>query len=192
MTTVRRIGLLRRMLVAVMAVICLSVVAVYLGYRHFRYHPRVWVQEVPRKSLMSMDQVHHTATRDGRTEWVLDARGARLEDGGAVVQLTQVAVRFFPREGGTVDLSAAEGRLHTAANDIELQGLVVVETDAYRLETDRLRYDHAASRLLMEAPVSIRSRDSTLEAASMTFFLDQRRAEFTGAVKGVFGGPMLW
>jgi LPS export ABC transporter protein LptC len=193
MTAGGRNRMLRRLLMAVMAMICLSVAAVYVGYRHFRRDPRVWVQAVPRQALMSMDRVHHTATRDGRTEWVLDAQQAKLDDGQkAVLSLTKPTVRFYPRQGGTVDLSAEKGRLYTASSDIEVQDRVVLHNDKYRLETERLRYDHARRRLLAPTPVRISSRENTISAAAMTVFIDQRRAELTGNVKGVFSGPMLW
>jgi LPS export ABC transporter protein LptC len=192
MTAVGRIRLIRRLLVAVMALACLAVAAVYVGYRHFRHDPRVWVQAVPRQALMSMDRVHHTATRDGRTEWVLDARSAQAQESGAVVDLTELTVRFFPRQGAPVDLSARKGRLHTASSDIEVQDQVVLQNDAYRIETQQLRYDHAQRRILIPAAVRIHSRDNLISASGMTVFIDQRRAEMSGEVKGVFRGPMLW
>jgi LPS export ABC transporter protein LptC len=192
MTPAGRIRLLRRLLVAVMVAICLAVVAIYVGYRHFRRDPRVWVQAVAPQSLMNMDRVHHTATRDGRTEWVLDAQSAQLDSGDdPVLHLTEPAVRFFLRDGAAVDLSARKGRLHTASSDIEVLDGVVVKNEAYRLETERMHYDHARRRLQANAPVRIQSGDNTIRANTMTVFIDQGRAKLSGNVKGVFHGSML-
>ncbi|MBW2355852.1 MAG: LPS export ABC transporter periplasmic protein LptC, partial [Deltaproteobacteria bacterium] len=135
--SVRRIRLLRRLLIAAMVMICLAVAAVYIGYRHLRRQAPVWTSTVDRQALMSMERVHHTATRDGRTEWVLDARQARTDPEGAVVHLADLTVRFFPVEGGQITLSARNGRLHVVSSDIEVQDRVVVQNEAYRLETER-------------------------------------------------------
>jgi LPS export ABC transporter protein LptC len=187
----RRTRLFRRLLIAAMILICLGVVAVYIGYRHFRRQTPVWTRSVPEQALMTMDRVHHTATRGGRTEWVLDARQARTDEKGDVVHLTDLTVRFFPDEGAPVNLSARNGRLHVATSDIEVQEEVVVENDAYRLETEQLHYDHGRRQIRISAPVTIRSREDTLSAAGMTIFIDDHRAELTGDVKGMFSEAIL-
>ncbi|MEE4607679.1 MAG: LPS export ABC transporter periplasmic protein LptC [Desulfobacteraceae bacterium] len=187
----RRIRLLRRLLIAATVLICLAVAAVYIGYRHFRRQAPVWTRTVGQQALMSMDQIHHTATRDGRTEWVLDARQARTDEDGAVVHLTDLTVRFFPVEGGQVELSAQNGRLHVVSSDVEVQDRVVVENEAYRLETERLTYDHGRRQIRIPTAVVIRSQGDRLSAAAMTIFIDDHRAELDGAVEGVFSGSIL-
>lgn len=192
MKTNGRIRLLRRLLVAVMAMICLAVVAIYVGYRHARRNPGVWVQTIARQSQMQMDRVHHTATRDGRTEWVLDAQSAHLDNvDGPVLHLTEPVVRFFTSDSGEVDLSARKGRLHTESNDIEALEGVVIKNDSYRLETERIRYDHHRRRLEADTPVRIENGDNTISADTMTVFLDRRQAELSGDVRGGFHGSML-
>jgi LPS export ABC transporter protein LptC len=190
--TVGRMRLLKRLLMVVMVGICLIVVTIYIGYRHFRRDARVWVQAVPRQAFMSMDQVHHTATRDGRTEWILDAQRAQAENGGDLLSLTGLAVRFFPPEGGPVNLMARKGRLQTRLSDIEVQDHVVVENETYRLETEQLRYDHAGRQVRIPGAVRIVSGDNVISASAMTVFIDESRAELSGEVKGVFSGTMLW
>jgi LPS export ABC transporter protein LptC len=189
--SVRRTRLLRRLLVVAMVSICLAVAAVYIGYRHFRRQAPLWTRGVGQQALMSMDQVHHTATRDGRTEWVLDARQARTDKDGAVVHLTDLTVRFFTAEGGRIVLRAQHGRLHVISSNIEVQDRVVVENDIYRMETQTLSYDHGLRQIRIPTTVNIHSRGDRLSAAAMTIFIDDHRAELDGAVEGVFSGSML-
>ncbi|MDD3992065.1 MAG: LPS export ABC transporter periplasmic protein LptC [Desulfobacteraceae bacterium] len=187
----RRTRLFRRLLIAAMVLICLAVAGVYIGYRHFRRQAPVVTRTVDQQALMSMDRVHHTAIRDGRTEWILDAGRARADEDGAVVHLTDLTVRFFTAEGGQIDLSAQQGRMHVASSDIEVQDRVVVENDIYRMETGELFYDHERRQIRIPTPVTIHSGDERLSAATMTIFIDDHRAEMEGAVEGVFSGSML-
>ena len=189
--SVRRTRLLRRLLIAATILICLAVAAVYIGYRHIRRQAPVVTRTVGQQALMSMDRVHHTATRDGRTEWILDARQARTDEDGAVVHLTDLTVRFFTADGGRIDLRAQHGRLHVVSSDIEVRDRVVVENDSYRLETQELFYDHGRRQIRIPTAVVIRSRGDRLSAATMTVFIDNHRAELDGAVEGMFSGSML-
>ena len=192
MTTARRIRLLRRLLVAVMVVICLGIGVIYLGYRHWRRAPTALVHAVAGQTDLSMDRVQHTATRDGRTEWVLDARQASVEGETRILRLEQLTLVFYPREGGAVQVNADRGRLDLNSNDIEVQDHVVVKNEHYRLDTQRLRYDHANGRIAIPTAVEIHSAGNRVSAATMTVQLDQRRAELVGEVKGTLSGPTLW
>ena len=192
MTTARRIRLLRRLLVAVMVVICLGIGAIYLGYRHWRRAPTALVHAVAGRTDLSMDRVRHTATRDGRTEWVLDARQASVEGETRILRLEHLTLVFYPREGGAVQVNADRGRLDLNSNDIEVQDHVVVKNEHYRLDTQRLRYDHANGRIAIPTAVEIHSAGNRVKAAAMTVQLDQHRAELVGDVKGTLSGPTLW
>ena len=187
-----RLRLVRRLLVLAAGLGVVLVVAVYIGYRHWRADPLDSHPMVPGPAGVVMDRVHHTATRDGRTEWTLDARRARLEDGGQVLRLEDLKVVFYPREGGEVHLHADRGRLHTGTNHIAVQDGVVVKNQHYRLDTERLEYDHQDRRLTATRPVRLASAGDVITAAGMTVALDRRRAVLSGNVKGVFRGRMVW
>jgi LPS export ABC transporter protein LptC len=192
MNASRRTRLLRRILVALIVVVCAAIGTAYLGYRHFRARPAALVAAVGERADLSMDQVRHTATRDGRTEWVLEARRASLDSDSRILRLEGPRLRFFPRQGGPIDLEAERGRLHTASNDIEVEERVVVKNVHYRLDTQSLNYDHARARVTAPGAVEIRRDADLLRADSLTVHLQQGTAELAGAVKGIFRGTTLW
>ena len=57
----------------------------------------------------AMDRLHQVSTRDGRTEWKLEAASAQMDREKQLAKLKEVSVIFYPKSGGEVSLTADRG-----------------------------------------------------------------------------------
>ena len=164
------------------------VVAVFVGYRRVLNKHDDIIASIKGKAVLSLANLHQTATRDGITEWSLNAGSAHYieEDKKAVLQ--DLSVIFFLKDNDKVKLTAEKGLLKTASNDIEVQGNVVLKNKSYLLKTDKLFYRHKVRILFSKDPVKITGESSTLRADSISYNLTTNKAMLKGNVEGLFSG----
>ncbi len=133
---------------------------------------------------IAIDRVHQTATRDGFTEWNLDASSVKYMESEKKALFQDVSVTFFLKDGTRLYLTANKGILQIESKDIEVIGDVVVRNDKYRLETERLQYQHEKRLLFTKVPVKIIGADMDLSSDALSVDLNQKKAWFRGHVKG--------
>lgn len=133
---------------------------------------------------MTLGKVHQTATRDGVTEWSLEAASAQYLEDQKRALLKDVSITFFFKDGKQVHLTAKEGILAIDSKDIEVSGDVVVKHQDYRLKTEKLSYRHEKRLLSCEVPVKISGEHFELEADGMSVDLNGKTACFEGHVNG--------
>lgn len=134
---------------------------------------------------LAMGKVHQVSTRDGRTEWVLDATSAQMVENENRVMMKDITMIFYPKGGGEVHISAGRGVISTETNDVEVSEEVVVAYDRYRLFSERLTYDKKQNRLISPKAVKIVSENSTLTADDMLFDVESRNSVFNGNIAGI-------
>ncbi len=176
----------KRLLLAVVLLGFAGVIATFVTYRKSFDNPEKLVDMLPANTQVSMGAFEHTATKDGRTQWRLEAESASLMDDKQKLVLKTPAVVFFRENGDKVFLNAETGTLQTKANNITMSGNVVARTAAYRFETDSALYDHQRRFLTSQTPIKITTDRAELAADAMTFDLETNKATFNGNVKGVF------
>jgi LPS export ABC transporter protein LptC len=167
--------------------IVISFVAVAVIFFQFRRSTDKLTVPLPDnavKSLMFLEKVHQTASKEGRVQWDLNADSAELEVGSRQMVLQSPKVRFYLEDGSQVDLTARKGILYTQSNDIIVQGNVEMKSDRYKLLTDELAYQHSRRTLQSKQPVQIIGQHINLRAESMVYELDSNRALFSGNVNG--------
>lgn len=135
---------------------------------------------------ITINKVHQTSTRDGITEWSLDADSAAFTDENNQAILKNLSVTFFLKNNQKIYLTAGHGVLDTRLNDIEVSGNVIVTHHDILLKTENLTYLHAKRLLLTKVPVNIRRGTFNVTADSMSFDLNTNRALFKGHVGGCF------
>jgi LPS export ABC transporter protein LptC len=177
---------IKRLLIGVMVVTAVAVVAIFLIYRNLMQDPGNIMALVPEGEKVALGKVEHTATRDGKTEWHLEAASAQIMESEKQILFTDLIVVFYLEEGREVHLKADQGRLQTETNSIEVSGQVVVKDGNYQLTTEQLYYDHEQHRLTADVPVEISGGNATLVANSMAYDIDADRTYFDGNVKGIF------
>lgn len=170
-----------------LVVFCVAVgiaAASYFGYRHLSPLPERAVSSDPGQEAMRVERVHQSATRDGRTEWSLDAATGQYRLSEKKVLLTDLFVTFFTRDDQKVYLTARHGTLMTDSHDMEAHGNVVIYNDAYRLETEKMTYSHGSRVIASDDPVKINGQAGDLTADSLTMDLKTNHLVMRGHVRG--------
>jgi LPS export ABC transporter protein LptC len=175
----------RRLLVTV-AVVGLGIAAaVYLNYR--RVDPlseRVKTPAVPEEGMI-IAGIHQSATRDGRTEWSLDAVTGQYLLAENKILLRDLTVTFFTKTGRKVFITAKRGTVMTDTHDMEAEQDVVARNDLYRLETEKMRYQHESRLIEMNTPVKISGQSGEISGDSLAIDLNSNRMVMKGHVQGI-------
>jgi LPS export ABC transporter protein LptC len=140
----------------------------------------------PRPTL-AIDKISHTATRDGKTEWSLEAGSAQYFDEEKKAVLKDIEIVFYMENGSTARISASEGILLTETNDIRIRGNVILENGDYGLKTDSLNYNHEKKLIYSDKPVDIKGETFHLTADEVAFDLASGKTRLKGHVEGTFG-----
>jgi len=137
---------------------------------------------------LTLNQVHHVATRDGKTEWTLDADSAQYDRASRKTMFKEVDATFFLEEGEKVHLTGRDGVLLSETKDMAVSGTVVVRSGPYVLNTEQLIYKHSAKTISTDSPVKIEGNLLQVTGESMVFNLETDRLVVSGGVKAVFDG----
>lgn len=174
----------KRVLWAVLLVAAGIATAAYFGHRRLTSLPDEALAPKAGVEAMVVERVHQSATREGRTEWSLDAATGRYHLSEKKVLLTDLAVTFFTRDDRKAYLTARRGVLWTDSHDMEAHGDVVIHNEAYRLETDRIAYSHGQRVISSDSPVKITGQAGDLMADSLKLDLNTNRLVMKGHVHG--------
>jgi lipopolysaccharide export system protein LptC len=161
-------------------------VAIFVDYRKVLDEVDTSYSVSHNEATVSMKRVQQTATKNGIKEWSLDAGSVQFMNEKNQAFFKDLAVTFYLQDGLPVYLTADEGVLKTDSNDIEAFGNVVVQKNDYRLNTEKIQYEHHRRVIFAVKPVKITARAFDLEANSMTFYLKTKKTELKGNVRGVF------
>jgi LPS export ABC transporter protein LptC/lipopolysaccharide transport protein LptA len=177
--------LFRRVL-PVLGIVGLGITAaVYFGSRYLATVPEHIAAPAPSAGGMLIDGVHQSAARDGRTEWILDARSATYFPDGKMFQLSEPHVTFFRADGQKFFLTARRGTVLTDSHDMDASEGVVIWNDTYRLETESIRYRYADRLIESLSPVQVTTSTGELTADTLSANLKTNRMAFSGHVQGV-------
>jgi LPS export ABC transporter protein LptC len=175
---------LRRILVIGALLALGTTAAVYFGSRRLAVIPEQTPAPPSNATGMVLDRIHQTATREGRTEWSLDAKTANYLQDEHKVLLNDLSVTFFQKNGDKVFLTAERGEVATDTNDMQAEGNVVIHNELYRLETKQIVYRHGPRQIESRTPVKITGRSGELTADGLVFDLNTNRLTMDGHVQG--------
>ena len=165
-------------------IILLVLVRGYVAYRDIRENPAKLIEAIPEGANIVLGEVRHTAVREGRKEWVLEATSANYSESANEAVFTDVQVTFFMENGDVVDLKGQKGIINTSSNDMQVSGKVRVVMNEYALETEVIEYNHKTRHIASRSPVHILGGDFELRADAMQVDLATETALFSGAVEG--------
>jgi LPS export ABC transporter protein LptC len=160
------------------------ILAVFLKHRHHTDASDSPISPVQGDANIAIGKVHQTATKDGATEWSLDAVSVTYFDKQKKALFKDLSVTFFLKDGTRVYMTADKGILKTDSNDIEVTGNVVVKNIDYKLRTEILHYNHKERMIFSKVPVEIIGAAFRLDADSMSIDLNRHKAIFKGNIKG--------
>ncbi len=156
----------------------------YLKYREFRENPAKIIEAIPEGTNIVLGEVRHTAVRDGRKEWVLEASSAQYSESSREAVFNDVKVTFFLENGDRIHLEGQKGTINTASNDMQVAGNVRIDKDDQTLLTEMIDYNHETRHITSPSEVLITGRNFDLRADTMRVDLATETAFFTGAVEG--------
>lgn len=178
-------GILRLILLSVVLVTLGLVVSIFFSSRDFLNKPEKIKTDVPAKSTISIGKIRHTASRDGKTEWTLEAGKAEYIHSDKKAVLKDLSVVFFLKNDEKAHLTANQGTFITDAYNIQVSGNVVMKNQGYRLKTETLNYDHEKRRIYTETPVTIEGSAFSLTADTLNLDLINNKTILNGNVRGV-------
>lgn len=176
-----------KLLLLAVILICISVVVlVFIGYRRISSTPELIISTVTTEADISLGKIHQTATRDGRTEWILDAALAQFIQAENKLMLNDLSMTFFLKDQRQVHLTSEKGILNTVSHDMQVSGNVVVTIDDYRMSTELIHYLHSQRRIFTDVPVTVSGKAGQLAANSMNLELDTNLIVLKGNVEAVY------
>ncbi|MBF0201515.1 MAG: LPS export ABC transporter periplasmic protein LptC [Desulfamplus sp.] len=137
-------------------------------------------------SLLVMNSMKHTSSRNGVTEWTLQARSARLLRDHDRALLDEPAVTFFLKDGTAVNARAEKGELDTKNHDIIFSENVVLTYIDTVMKTDQLQYEKKTHIIYSKVPVTIKNPSALIESDMFHLDINQGTAKFDGHVTAVF------
>lgn len=173
---------LKFILLATIVVALGSVIAIYIQFRSGTTVVEQAAKSDEPEATLSIDNIHQTATRDGKKEWSLEARSGHYLDDNRQLILKAVTVTFFLEDNSEIVLTADQGVLNTDSSDMEVSGHVVLKNENYRLLTENLNYVHDQRVLYSKTPVTISGATTQLKGESLSFDLDTKRLTLEGRV----------
>jgi lipopolysaccharide export system protein LptC len=179
---------LKTILVIGIALIIGLLITVFLQYRKYAEDPTRLIDAIPEGTDISIGEIKHTAIRDGRKEWSLEASSANYSDDAKTAVFEDVQAVMFMEDGREVAIEGQQGKLDTETNNIEISGNVIVQDADYQLAAETINYDHEQRRIHIPVPVAITGKTFKLTAREMTVDLTSETAHLKGAVEGVFSG----
>jgi len=172
-------------LLLVIVLVIGTVVAVFIGYRRVSSAPEMLLSSIKDGADLSLGKIRQTATKDGRKEWSLEAGSADYNEDEKKAVLKKIFITYYLKDNREVYLEADQGILHTATNDIEFSGNVVIKNEGYRLETQRLNYEHNRQLIFNNDPVHISGTDAEVSANSLKYDLKNNQVFLDGNVTTV-------
>lgn len=175
---------IKLILLAIILLMFGIIVASFVGYRGESGKDDTEPSLSEEKASVAIGKVHQTATRDGKTEWRLDAGSVRFVEDQKKAFFEDIFITFFVDTGEKIYLTAKEGVLRTDSNDIEVNGDVVIRNMDYRLKTEMISYQHKKRLITSKVPVKISGKFFNLVADTMQVDLNKKNALFKGNIKG--------
>lgn len=142
----------------------------------------------PSEASLSIQRFHHTATRNGKTRWILNAASAKMFSGQNRAVLSDIRMTLFTANRNEVELEAESGVLDTSTRDMRVSGSVVARYPGYVMKTESLHYQHDLHILYTTADIGITGQNARFTADSAKFELDTGRLVLEGRVNAWISG----
>lgn len=162
-----------------------------IGYHRLGEEPKKLLSVLPKNRDVSLNHIHHVATRDGVKEWTLDAESAQYQKADNKTVFRDILATFFLKHGKSIHLNGRDGVLLTDTKNMEVWGDVVVQSGEYKLNTDKLRYEHKTQTISTETPIVIKGDRIEITGHRMMFNLQTEQMVVWGGVKAVIEGWSL-
>lgn len=129
----------------------------------------------------------YTQVKDGKREWTLFARTARMNEKAHAFVLDQVMMAFYADDGGKITVEGKTGTYMEKRKLVSLAGDVKARThDGIVLLTDRVRYSEDQKILRTNAPVTITGPRFSIKSKGMVVDVTRKHVTFLEQVHTTF------
>ena len=176
----------RRYKQILMLVIIILTGLLVIAFVRFRMQSRpVEKPDAPENSTatLSINGFRHTATREGRTSWILEAATAKLYSDENQAMMSDVEMRFFPEDQSKVQMTANKGQFNTRTRNMSVSGSVVCRYSGYVLNTENLHYQHESNIIYTETEIAVNGQNMQVTADSGEFEIDTGTLRLSGHVE---------
>jgi hypothetical protein len=97
-----------------------------ISYNSIREEPKALLSVLPKNTDVSLNHIHHVATRDGIKEWTLDAKSARYQKADNKTMFKDIFATFFLKHGKILYLNSFDGVLLTDTSMVRSYILTVL------------------------------------------------------------------
>ncbi|MDA8403257.1 MAG: LPS export ABC transporter periplasmic protein LptC [Desulfobacteraceae bacterium] len=171
----------------IIATICLSVVAVFVNYRYLSGKDPFF-SILTNKATLSLNNVDHTQTKAGVKQCRLKAGTVNYFQDTNKAIFTDLNVIVYSKDNSPTTITAKNGQLNTATNDITATGNVRVVNGDFSFETETLNYNSKERILSADVPVKFLKDKSQITANTVSIDLNTNIMTLKGNVKGTFSG----
>lgn len=155
-------------------------------FHDLKKEPEAVLALLPESSDVSLNDIHHVATRDGVKEWTLDAESVRYNKAENKSILKDVTMTFFLKNGESVHVTGDDAVFLTDTKNMEIFGNVVVRNGPNEMKTERLRYDDQNRSVSTDTPIMVKGDGIRLMGNNMAFSFASEQATVWGDVNAVF------
>ncbi|RJP75741.1 MAG: LPS export ABC transporter periplasmic protein LptC [Desulfobacteraceae bacterium] len=167
-----------------------AVAFLFIGFRILSNNPEILIDTMKDHVTLSIQNLHQTATRDGKQEWTLEAESASLVQAENRSLLENLSIVFFLENQNNARLTADKGVLENNTSDFTVTGKVVLTNPDYQLLTEELHYNHKDRILFTTVPADISGKSMHFRAEKTTFYIYSHQARLEGKVKGTIHGKI--
>ena len=126
----------------------------------------------------------YTEVGKGIDKMEVKAESATYDKKQNLAILKQVQMRLVTSDGKVFEMKADNGRLLTDTKNVEINGNVVLNTDAGdRFFTDRIQYSDEEKKFYTDAPVIMESRRIRITGRGLVIHLDRRELNIPAMVR---------
>ena len=173
-------------LIIIMIVAISSLLFILFGYHLFSKNKDSILKMVPKEADIAIDQLHHVAMRDGKKEWVIDAKSAQLINKKNLTLLENVSVTFFHEQGFKIYLEAEKGQFFVNSNNLILNNNIILKYNDYKLKTKQISYNAKDKCIFSETPISFIGESISAFAKKLFIDIKTKTITFEDSVDVIF------
>src|SRR5512139_877567 len=181
---------MKRVRLAILVCMIFIGAAVLAGFL-FNLHGRKEIKEpdpLPKESAvdakMYLEQIRFVEDKNGRKTWELEAKSIEQHEDQNIVDLYDVKVTVYTKEGRSFVMSGERGTVNQKSKDAKLRGHVTLTTsDGYRLRTESVSYHHEKKQIDTSDPVEMEGEGFRVQGQGLFVDLESRFFRILGRVK---------
>lgn len=177
---------LKKIFIGIIFLMGLSIISVFVLLRIYSDKPKELLTKISTEADISLNNIHHVATRQGEKEWILDAESAEFNKKENITKVYKISVIFFLDNGEKLHLTGSQGLLKISSNDLEIKGDVKLIYGQYNIKTECIFYSGENKTIFTKNPIYITGRELSLSGDLMTFDINNKKIIIEKNVVGIY------